>query len=95
MGEDGRRWVTARDELMSAIKFLGFPEDLGIAIAKNLGSPKAIHRMAVYLMNEKPDKVEIVVDEMLSICDEISAWRDKKESEKANASYNEYRQFHK
>lgn len=89
MEKDNEKWIMAKDELMSAIDFLGFPKELGIAIVKNLGSPKAIHRMAVYLMNEKPDKIEIVVDEMLSICTEIAAWRNKKESEKANTVYNE------
>ena len=29
------------------------------------------------------------MDEMLAICSEIDAWRDKKASEEANARYNE------
>ena len=38
----------------------------------------------------KPKKAELVVDEMLAIKGEIETWREKKESEEANARYNEY-----
>ena len=82
-------WLHARDELVKTVVWLGFPEELGNEMAKNLGSPKAIHRMQIYLENVKPKKVELVVDEMLSICNEIEAWRDKKTSEEANANFNE------
>lgn len=68
---------------------LGFREELGEAIAKNLGSPKAMERMTAYLHYVKPKKEELVVDEMLAICSEIAAWREKKASEEANAKYNE------
>ena len=84
-----RDWIRARDELVRTVVWLGFPEELGTEMAKNLGSPKAMHRMQVYLENVKPKKVELVVDEMLSICSEIEAWRDKKTSEEANANFNE------
>ncbi len=30
-------WAKARDELVEAIRFLGFPEELGYDIAKELG----------------------------------------------------------
>ena len=58
-------------------------------IAKQLGSPKAIDRMAAYLDYEKPDDIQIIVDEMLVIRSEIDIWREKKDSEEANARYNE------
>ena len=87
---DGRQeWVRARDALVRDITGLGFPEELGIAIAKQLGSPKAMQRMSAYLYNVKPKSEELIVDEMLAICSEINAWRDKKASEEANAAYNE------
>ena len=82
-------WIRARDELVKIVVWLGFPKELGNEMAKNLGSPKAMHRMQVYLENVKPKKVELVVDEMLSICSEIEGWRDKKTSEEANANFNE------
>ena len=43
--------------------------------------------------NVQPKKAELVVDEMLAICSDIARWRDKKESERANAAYNEILYF--
>lgn len=82
-------WIKAKDELVSMVTSLGFPAELGYEMAKYLGSPKAINRMTAYLANEKPKKVEVIVDEMLAICEEIQTWKEKKLSEEANASYNE------
>ncbi len=82
-------WRYAYDDLISTVTSLGFPEELGILVAKNLGSPKAMKRMAAYLCSVKPKSEELVVDEMLAIMSEIEAWRAKKASEKANAAYNE------
>ena len=89
MTDNHREWGRTKDQLVSAIKQLGFPEELGEQIAKQLGSPKAMNRMMSYLYNVKPRNAELVVDEMLAICSEIDAWRDKKASEEANARYNE------
>ena len=82
-------WERTRDELVRALISLGFPQELGDQIAKQLGSPKAMRRMMGYLYNVKPRSVELVVDEMLAICSEIDAWRTKKACEEANAGYNE------
>ena len=82
-------WVRKKDELVNAIKALGFPEELGEQVAKQLGSPKAMDRMMGYLNNVKPRSAELIVDEMLAICSDIEAWREKKSSEEANARYNE------
>ena len=49
-----------------------------------------MERMTSYLHNVKPKKAELIVDEMLGIMSEVEAWRDKKESQKANAAYNEF-----
>ena len=81
-------WNRTRDRLVAEIKKLGFREDLGYAVAKNLGSPKA-ERMISYLVNVKPRKEELLIDEMLAICSEIEAWKEKKASQEANARYNE------
>jgi len=83
-------WISAYNELVDTIVSLGFRSDLADAIAKNLGSPKSMNRMTSYLVNVKPKKEELIVDEMLAILSDIERWRDKKESEEANASYNEY-----
>ena len=68
---------------------LGFPAELGEAVAKNLGSPKAMERMIAYLREVKPKKAEFIVDEMLAICSEIEAWRERKSSLEASARFNE------
>ncbi len=82
-------WARSRDQLVLAIKDLGFPAELGEQIAKQLGSPKAMDRMMGYLYNVKPKSAELIVDEMLAICSDIDRWREKKASEEANARYNE------
>ena len=84
-----RLWASERDELVFTIENLGVPGELGEAIARHLGSPKAIRRMTAYLRYEKPQSEEMIVDEMLAIRSEIDAWREKKASEEANARYNE------
>ena len=89
MTDNHKEWVRTKEELVSAVKQLGFPEELGEQIAKQLGSPKAMNRMMSYLYNVKPRSAELIVDEMLAICSEIDAWRYKKASEEANARYNE------
>ena len=85
-----KAWIRARDELIAAVKGLGFPAELGYEVTKNLGGKKAMERMTSYLYYVKPRKAELIVDEMLAICSEISAWREKKASEKANGAYNEW-----
>ena len=82
-------WNRTKDRLVAETKKLGFREDLGYAVAKNLGSPKAMERMISYLVNVKPRKEELLIDEMLAICSEIEAWKEKKASQEANARYNE------
>ena len=84
-----REWSRKRDELVSAIKQLGFPGELGEQIAKQLGSPKAMDRMLAYLYNVKPRTAELIVDEMLAICSDVDNWHNKKAAEEANARYNE------
>lgn len=89
MADGKSEWARKRDELICTIKKLGFPEELGKEIAKNLGSPKAMARMTAYLHYEKPKNAELIVDEMLAIMSEIKAWREKKAGEEANSQYNE------
>ena len=89
MNTNQRLWSRTKDELVRAVEGLGFPAELGEAIAKHLGSPKAMERMISYLDYVKPKTEELIVDEMLAIRSEIDAWREKKASEEANARYNE------
>ena len=87
------RWRCVSENLISSIVSLGFPEELGIAVVRNLGSPKAMERMTSYLHNVKPKKAELIVDEMLSIRSEFDAWREKKANCEANQRYNELLYF--
>lgn len=84
-----QEWIRAKKEMLDSLTELGYPKELGDEIAKNLGSPKAMWRMTSYLDKVKPERVELVVDEMLAIRTEIESWRNKKASEEANAKYNE------
>ncbi len=87
---DGRsEWTAARNELVKIITELGFPAEFGEHAARMLGSPKAIRRMTSYLQYERPTDIETVADELLAICGEIDAWKEKKGSEEANSKYNE------
>ncbi len=83
-------WNIARDRLVGQVVKLGFPQQLGDALARQLGSPKAMDRLTSYLLNVQPHSAELIVDEMLAISSDISAWKDKKESLAANANYNDY-----
>ena len=88
-------WRRSRDRLVRTLTSLGFPGELGNAIVKNLGSPRAMDRMTVYLENVKPNKVEVVVDEMLAIRSEIEAWSDDFESVTARSYMRGYRDIFK
>lgn len=81
-------WRDARDRLRRAVTALGFPSSLADLMAKQLGSPKAMDRMASYTVQARPETEEQLVDEMLAICAEIEAWRQKKASREATAQYN-------
>ena len=82
-------WSRTRDDLVAAVESLGYDAELGEAIARHLGSPKAMERMISYLKYDKPNSEELIVDEMLAIRSEIDAWREKKASQEANSQYNE------
>ena len=87
------KYDNIRDRLVSAVTALGYPEELGYEIAKHIGVPKGMERMISYLNYVRSNKVEMVVDEMISIRSEIDAWRDKKASQEANAAYTDMLNF--
>ena len=75
----------------------GFSAELAELMARQLKSPKAIDRMAAYIRLAHPRTEEMLVDEMLAICAEIETWRQKKESQEAQARNNSwlnYRKWH-
>lgn len=77
----------ARDRLIQAVTAIGFPAELGDLCARQIGSPRSINRLTSYIYNVRPKSEELLVDEMLAIADQISTWRDKKESEEAQWRY--------
>ena len=83
-------WSMAKSDLCREILSLGFPREFGDLLAKELGSPRAINRMSSYLRCAKPHSVEMIVDEMLAIAAEAQTWRERKESQQAQASYTAY-----
>ena len=85
-----RKWALARDELADAVVYLGYPEELADLLAKQLGSPKAMMRLASYLCQAKPGSLEEIADETLAIRSEIEAWREKKEYLEAHEGYNRW-----
>jgi hypothetical protein len=82
-----RIWTRTKDELVRSVERLGFPAELGEAVAKHLGSPKAMERMISYLDYVKPKSEELIVDEMLAIRSELDTWREKKAGKEAQAGY--------
>ena len=88
-------WAQARDRLIAAVTDIGFSAELAELMAKQLRSPKAIDRMVSYIRQAHPRTEEMLVDEMLAICAEIEAWRQKKESQEAQARYNSWLYYKK
>ena len=93
MTDNQRIWQEARDRLVESIKALGFSKELGVLIAKQLKSPRAMDRMNAYVKGVRPKSEEMLVDEMLAICSDVDAWREKKKSQEAQARYNTWLMF--
>ena len=87
MTPNQRTWSLSRNELAAAVSSLGYPAEFADLMARQLGSPKAIDRLTSYLYHAKPQTIEMIVDEMLAIQAEVDSWREKKESQEAQARY--------
>ena len=88
-----RIWAQSRNRLVDAVTALGFPAELAELMARQLKSPGAIDRMTSYVRQAHPHSEEMLVDEMLAICDEINTWREKKLSQEASARYSDWLAF--
>lgn len=84
------QWAQARDRLGAALAAAGYPAELSEIMAKQLRSPKAMDRMTDYVRHGYARSMEMLADEMLAISADQDAWREKKESQDAQAKYNEY-----
>ena len=88
MTRNQRIWALARDDLEEAITALGYPAELANLLARQLKSPRAIERMTSWIYQAHPRSMEMIADEMLAICADTEAWREKAESREAQAGYN-------
>ena len=87
MTPEQRIWAQARDRLAAELAELGYPEELAGLLAGQLGSPKAIERMASWVRQARPRSMEMIADELLAIRSEIDAWRARREGLEAQAAY--------
>ena len=90
MTEYQQQWAQARDHLAAALAAAGYPAGLADIMAKQLKSPRAIDRMTSYVRHGYARDMGMLADEMLAICDDVENWREKKESQEAQAKYNAY-----
>lgn len=81
------QWTSARNDLAAELSSLGYPEELADLLARELGVPKAIDRMASWVRLAHPRTMEMIVDEMLAIKADIDTWREKKAGQEAQAGY--------
>jgi hypothetical protein len=86
-------WKNAYRDLIEAVVCMGYQEDFGKIIARNLGSERTMRRMTFYLYTAKPQSAEEIVDEMLAIMSDRKRWIQKKQAEGANVRYNEMLYF--
>ena len=85
-----RQWAQARDELAEALRGAGYPAELADVMARQLRSPKAIGRMTSYVRHGYGRNMEMLADKLMAISADAERWREKKESERAQQSYNAY-----
>ena len=90
MTEYQQQWAQARDQLSAALSAAGYPAELAQLMAQQLGSPRAIDRMTAYVRHGYAHSLEMLVDEMLAISADAKTWREKRESQEAQAKYNAY-----
>lgn len=90
MTSNQKLWSLSRNDLARAVSSLGHPEEFADLLARELGSPKAIDRMTSWIRLARPGSMEMIIDEMLAIRADIDAWREKKESQEAQAGYSRW-----
>lgn len=68
----------------------GYPAELGILMAAQLGTEYTLERMVNYLSRTTPGSAEEMADEMLAICDTRDFWMEKKKAEYSQQKYNQF-----
>ncbi len=90
MTSEQKLWAESRDRLSAAVVSLGFPAEFADLLSGQLKSPRAMDRMTSYLLHVRPRSVEMIADEMLAICADAEAWRQKKKSQEAQSGYSSW-----
>ena len=73
--------MDAYDDLLAAVRELGYPEELGAALAAGLGGEWSMRRMAGYLRGARPRTMEEIADEMVAILDQRRTIVERKMAE--------------
>jgi hypothetical protein len=77
--------MDTRESLTVALSSRGYPEEFALLLASELRSDNAIMRLAGYVRGARPQSMEEIVDEMLTIRDLNESWRQRKIAEHAQA----------
>ena len=75
--------MDAYDDLLAAVRELGYPEELGAALAAGLGGDWSMKRMAGYLRGARPRSMEEIADEMVAILDHRRSIVERKRAEQS------------
>ena len=81
-------FLKAYGELIRTCEALGYGEELGKVLAKNIHSEIGLKRMAGYLRNARPKSMEEIADELVAINEDRQTWLRKKEAQEAGSYYN-------
>ena len=81
-------------ELYNIMIERGYPTEFSDLVTKNLNTDFTAQRMIGYLLHYDKLPLEEVADEMLAILSERNRIMAKKETEDANARYNDYLWFY-
>lgn len=81
-------------ELYNIMIKRGYPTEFSDLVTKNLNTDFTAQRMIGYILHYDKLPLEEVADEMLAILSERNRIMAKKETEDANACYNDYLWFY-
>lgn len=81
-------------ELYNIMIKRGYPTEFSDLVTKNLNTDFTAQRMIGYILHYDKLPLEEVADEMLAILSERNRIMAKKETEDANARYNDYLWFY-
>ena len=74
-------------QICQLVRKLGYPEELGYALAEELKTENAMRRMVGYLLSADHPRMEDIIDEALAIVEMNRQWQQKKIREYEHAKY--------